>query len=309
MNYCDLHCDTPFELCFRKQKLADGDLNINLEKVKNYDKYLQLAAYCAWKKEDDEKQYKKFLKVVDYFEKEVEENGCAICRSADEIKKNVGRVPSFVLTVEDSRITAGKIERVDELVDIGVRVMTLMWGGETCIGGSHESAAGLTDFGKDVTHRMAELGIIPDVSHASRQTTKDILEITKSHGRPVIATHSCAFALREHTRNLTDGEIRAIAETGGIIGINSFPPFLTNGKATLADAVRHIKYIFDLAGENSVAIGCDFDGMGPNVTKGLEDASKMPNLDAELEKAGFTSAQREKILFSNAYEFLINNIA
>jgi membrane dipeptidase len=143
---------------------------------------------------------------------------------------------------------------------------------------------------------MDTLGMIVDVSHVGIRTVQDILETTKN---PIIASHSGARALRNHTRNLTDAQIDSIAHRGGVIGVVFYPPFISStGSASIQTVIDHIDYIKNRVGVDHVAIGSDFDGI-ETVPVGLEDVSKMPNLTAALLTRGYSITDVHKILGGN----------
>ena len=308
MNYCDLHCDTPLELYLQNEHLNGNALDVTCSGFKGFEHYLQLAAYCPPEKLSDREGLELFFRMADYFKRELSEHGCAFCTDADGIAKAYeSKTPAFVLTLEDARVLDGSIAALHKLFDARVRVLTPLWSGESCIGGSHESVLGLTDFGREVVTECAKLGIITDVSHASPRSADEIINIAVRHGKAVMASHSCAYGVYPHSRNLHDEHLKAIAALGGVVGVNTYPPHLTGGDATLNDIAEHISYFADTVGESYVALGCDFDGMGIH-TKGCENVSLIPSLKDRLIAHGFSSESAEKILFSNAYTFIKNNI-
>ncbi len=308
MNYADLHCDTPLEMFDRGESLASGSLNVTLDNLTFCKKYLQLAAYCPNEDIGDDEGYEKFFRVRDNFLNECTKVGASVVKSAGELKSSVDAgKPTFILTLEDGRVLSGSLSRLERLYEAGVRVLTPLWGGETCIGGSHQSTAGLTKFGRDVAELCGELGIITDVSHASEKSAEELLEIANLHGRPVIASHSCSATLNPHSRNLSDRLLREVSNSGGIVGVNLYPPHLTGGKATLGDAIRHIKHYVSIAGVDRVALGCDFDGMGIFCEDG-SDVSCIERLYSLMAEDGFSEEALEKIFFSNVYNFFTINL-
>ncbi len=307
MNYLDLHCDTPLETYLRSVPLSDPGLNVSTDKYRAFDKYVQLAAFCPHESVTDDEGYELFFKVMDNFKREAIRVGAAVCTDGSTLKRlTENNVPAFMLTVEDARILGGDLKRLYSLIEVGVRVLTPLWGGDTCIGGSHTSDEGLTHFGRDVIKACFETGVIPDVSHASRKSTYEIIELAKSYGRPVIASHSCSYSINPHSRNLTDEEFLGIVETGGIVGVNLYPPHLKGDVAELSDVLDHIRHFLSLSGTTHVALGCDFDGMGI-FARGGEDVGCIPRL-ARLLKDAFGKEVSEKILFTNAYAFLTEHI-
>lgn len=306
MKICDLHCDTPLELTEKKEKFASNSLHIAADKLESFDKYVQLAAFCVPQNMSDDDGYGYFFKCTDYFVKEAKQNGFSVCTEAEGIKNSSEKYKGvFILTVEDARILANDISRLDVLYQAGVRLITPLWGGTTCIGGAHDTENGLTVFGLQTVKRCAELGILVDISHASIKSAQQISDILISRGLPVIATHSNSYSVCPHTRNLTDSQLEVIKKSGGIVGISLYPPHLTeNIRCTADDVCRHILHYVEVIGENSVCLGCDFDGIG-YVPEGLSDISKISVLKDTMISHGISEKQIEKIFYKNAYNFLL----
>ena len=171
-------------------------------------------------------------------------------------------------------------------------------------GGEH---GGLSEFGKQVIKRMNELGMIIDVSHASSSTLYDVLEISSS---PIIASHSGAWEIKNHNRNLKDSEMLAIAEKGGGIQVATWRFVLSNlpkAQVTVKHLADHIDHVVKVVGIDHVGLGTDFDGGGGVV--GLENASKVKNLTIELLKRGYSEEDLGKFWGGNiirVWEEVIN---
>jgi len=131
----------------------------------------------------------------------------------------------------------------------------------------------------------------------------DLEPIARKHAAPIVATHSNARALANHPRNLTDEQLRVIASTGGVAGLNVYRAFVRRGKkVTLKDVVAQVRHMVKLAGVDHVAIGSDYDGGTP--VKALRDASRWPRLIEALRKDGFGDAELRKIFAENAMRVL-----
>ncbi len=308
MNLFDLHCDTALELYLQNQPLKDGSLHVSLDKARMYDTYIQTMACWSDKSLSDNDAYTQFLLVTDRLRDELAENHIPLIRDKSDLadvrhKQRRG----VILAVEDARLLAGDLSRIQSLHDRGVRFMTLLWSGETCIGGAHDTGAPLTDFGRTVVETCFHCGIVPDLSHASRRVTEEVLTMAKAAHKPAVATHSNAFAVHAHTRNLTDSEFRAVAACGGIVGISLYPPHLTDGACAISDVIRHVKHFLSVGGEDTLALGCDFDGI--EITPdSLSNLSCMGLLYEELCRSGISERVADKIFFENAYGFTAANI-
>lgn len=216
-------------------------------------------------------------------------------------------------SVDDENVDVA-LQRLHEFYDYGARYMSMTWNNSNRLGvsafdarGGKRKTKGLSDAGKKVAREMVKLGMLLDVSHVSEDTFWDIIHIAKEFHAPVLASHSNARALCNHVRNLTDEQLKAVAETGGAVGINFIATFLKRGGrgagANVDDVVRHINYVRDLIGVDYIGIGSDYDGfMTPPV--GLENAGKMQNLVAALRKTGYRQSDIDKILGLNALRVL-----
>lgn len=206
--------------------------------------------------------------------------------------------------LEDARSLAAGPSRVDRLARWGVRYVTLTWNNGNRFATSCEDTrtGGLTAAGRELVAALDDRGIVVDVSHASDATIDDVLAAAK---RPPIASHSSSRALRRHPRNVSDRHARAIADRGGVIGVNVFPFFIDDvyGSAAVDDVAAHVEHLWDVAGEDAVAFGSDFDGI-PDPPRELVDASEFPRLIACLLDRGHAATRIEKFARTNAVRAL-----
>lgn len=206
-----------------------------------------------------------------------------------------------IVVVEGAHCIEDNLDNLRTFYKAGVRVMTITWNNSTAWAVSAKDAAagvkgGLADFGKEVIRTMDSLGMIIDVSHGGPQTVTDILATSRN---PIIASHSGVAALRNHYRNLTDAQIRSIAQRGGVIGVVFYPTFLvSSGTARLENVLQHIDYIKNLVGIDYVALGSDFDGI-ETTPVGLEDVTKFPAITEALLQRGYSRQDVRKILGEN----------
>lgn len=205
-----------------------------------------------------------------------------------------------VFMLEGGHCIQDDIQNLKAFYEKGVRCMTITWNNSTSWAvsaqDSRSATVGLSDFGKQVIRTMDSLGMIIDVSHVGKKTVDDILATSV---RPIVATHSGCAKLRDHYRNLTDDQIRAIAQRGGVIGVVFYPTFLSSSSTVSIDTViKHIDYIKNLVGVDYVALGSDFDGI-EKTPVGLEDVSKFPALTNALLARGYSRSDVRKILGGN----------
>lgn len=184
---------------------------------------------------------------------------------------------------------------------LGLRVLTLTWSLRNQIGEGvfERTNRGLTNLGVEVVGKAEELGVLIDLSHINEAGFWDALEVTSF---PVIASHSNAKALCDHPRNLTDDQLKAIAERGGVVGAVAIPGFVDKEHPTLEKYVQHIEYMVNLIGYRHVGLGFDFvyylHGWSGKSVEGLENEGKLPQL---IEKLGenFSEKEIDAITFSN----------
>lgn len=212
----------------------------------------------------------------------------AIATTPDELWQNKFKgIKSVVKGIENGYAVGLDIDNVDRYRSRGVAYMTLCHNGDNDICDSHKGNNehnGLSDFGREVVARMNKVGMMVDLSHASEKSFWDALECST---KPIICSHSSSRALCDHTRNLTDEQIRALASSGGVAQVCLYSGFLKKGgNATIDDAVRHIMHMIDVMGVDHVGIGSDFDGGGG--LPGLEDASWFVTLTERLMAEGLS---------------------
>ncbi|MFH1525368.1 MAG: membrane dipeptidase [Bacteroidota bacterium] len=243
--------------------------------------------------------------LLDIFESEVFVNSASIeqAGSYDQAMSVVANNKiAGVIGVEGGHAIENSLEKLTRLYNRGMRYMTITWNNSTdwaiSASDSRTNSQGLSEFGREVISKMDSLGVIIDVSHVGIQTIKDILTITNN---PIIASHSGARALLNRYRNLYDWQIQDIANSGGVIGIVFYPPFLgaNSNSVDIETVIDHIDYIVNLVGINHVSLGSDFDGIGTNTVNGLENTSKFPDLTWGLLNRGYSRDDIELILGGN----------
>lgn len=249
-----------------------------------------------------------------------------------EAAKAEGRIALF-MTIENGSAIDNELDALDAYYGLGVRLMTL------CHNGTHDwcdSATdapkhdGLSAFGKDVVRRMNRLGMVVDLAHVSHKVMHDVLDVSSV---PVVWSHSNAFSLCDHPRNVPDDVLDRVAGSGGLVMATFVPDFISQAsrdwhrpakdqygktpdgmdykkaeaeitaksgprpKATLAQYCDHLDYLARRIGFDHVGIGSDF--FGGAVPEGLEDTSAFPGLIAELIRRGWSEQDLEKLAGGN----------
>ncbi len=203
-----------------------------------------------------------------------------------------------LLGVEGAHALEGELANVDTLFAAGYRMIGLTHFFDNAVGGSAHGIrkGGLSALGERVLDRVAELGMMIDLAHASEALLDDV---TSRTGRAVVVSHTGVDGTCPGPRNLSDDQLRRIAETGGVVGIGLWPEAVCG--ETPADWARAVRYTADLVGVEHVALGSDWDGAVPAIV----DASGTEHLTAALLDAGFSSEEIRAILGENTLRVLL----
>lgn len=206
---------------------------------------------------------------------------------------------AIVPAIENGFAIGTDIMQLERFRDLGACYITLCHNGDNDICDSAcrsvHTHGGLSAFGREVVQRMNRLGLIIDLSHAAESTFWDVLRLST---KPVVATHSSARALCDHPRNLTDNQLHALAEHGGVCQVCLYSDFLAaDGKADIETVMRHIDHIVQVAGIDHVGIGSDFDG-GTELP-GCSACNEMIALTVALLRRGYTDSDIAKIWGGN----------
>ena len=288
MRIFDMHADTPYKMLLKNVGFSDESLHISNEKTKAFSSYKQVFAFWCDNEKDDSTVYSDFFRMREHFLKSIKE-------CANDIE--------YYFSIEDARLLEGEIGRLSLLYSLGVRIITLVWRGHSIIGGAYDTEEGLTEFGKKALDTMLNIGIVPDVSHASRKIISEVHEASAEKKVPFIATHSNSYTVHNHRRNLFDEDFLKIKGSSGIVGISLAPEHLCEGEAHICDVIKHIEHYLSLGGEDTVCLGCDFDGID-STPKELCDISKIYLLKNELLRLGYSEELTDKIFYKNANNFI-----
>lgn len=301
MKYIDLHCDTATVCLDGGYPLANAPLQVNLQKLNRAECAAQCFAIFTEGKnaKSDFEKYKNFLLTS------VKENNLTLVKSfSGLISCAQSKKTGVMLTVENLGFTDGNVDEITALKNFGAIMASLVWNNENSLAYpniilngnapdlSKREQRGLKKKGSETVELLDSLKIIVDLSHLSDGGTDEILNGRKI---PVVASHSNARAVCDTPRNLTDGQIKKIADCGGVIGINFCKNFLGYGNA-FDCVLKHIQHIIKVGGEGVVSFGSDFDGI-PEVD-GLEGCEKMPKL-LEFLSDNIGIKATEKICFEN----------
>lgn len=300
----DGHCDSLGDLTLGKRNLRGLTDSGHWDLIKARDANIGLQFFAAY----IEKEFKPFLATQRGLEhlqaalKFIDENkdDVFLIRNKDDLARlGKTRAIGLLINIEGGEILGESLFMLDLIYRLGVRSIGLTWNERNAIAdgvGEQNSKGGLSCFGLKVISEMNTLGMIIDVSHINEAGFWDVINTSN---KPIIASHSCAQAICQHPRNLNDQQLQALAEINGVVGINFCQDFLSNsGQANIDDVVKHICYIAEIAGVDTVGFGSDFDGI-PSTPQGLEDAARFPLLIEKLKDCGFSTEEIRKICHKN----------
>ncbi|HEU0037357.1 MAG TPA: dipeptidase [Kofleriaceae bacterium] len=216
--------------------------------------------------------------------------------------KAAGRIAALG-GIEGGHALEGKLEWIEAFSRRGVRYLGLLHFSDNAIGRPAKGRGdkideGLTAFGRDVIRECERTGVIVDLAHINRRGFFDALELATL---PLMVSHTGVRGVHEHWRNIDDEQLRAVAANGGCVGIIFARRFL--GGASIDAVVDHILHIINVAGDDTPALGSDFDGFVVP-PEGLEDVAAMPNLTVALSRRGVAPRVLEKILGGNVLRVL-----
>lgn len=234
--------------------------------------------------------------------------GMKVCRSASDICDAMARGAfASVFHIEGVEAFDADLDALYVLHQAGLRTLGPVWSRPNIFAygvpfrfpSTPDIGPGLTEAGKRLIKVCNQLKIMVDLSHMNEQGFWDISRLSDA---PLVASHSNAYALCNHSRNLTDRQLDAIRETGGLVGINFGVLFLRqdgikNPDTDIAELVRHVDYIANRIGIDHVALGSDFDGT--TIPAAMKDAGDLQLLVDEMRKAGFDQDALEKICHGN----------
>lgn len=257
----DAHCDTLYRIMTEsEQHLLGGNGHWDLSRMTEFAPQAQFFALFADSAQSGAAE--KVARQLHIFRRECElfQPYITACTNGQEALAAVdqGKIAAF-LSVEGGELLHCSVEGLRNAYQQGVRAVNLTWNRANALSGSHceEANRGLSRQGRVFVQEMQRLGMLVDVSHLSEAGFWDLLEMTE---KPVIASHSNSQAVFFHTRNLTDAQFTGIMEYRGVVGLNAYAGFLSDTTASQEDLLRHLEHFLALGGQETVALGGDWDG-------------------------------------------------
>jgi membrane dipeptidase len=306
MRLFDAHCDVLLKLWLNRSLSFHDDpsLHVTWSSLQQANGKVQCFAIYIPQNVYPESRFTVALEMVDLFLEEVIGNfpNMKFVRSKSDISSLGPNEIGAMLTLEGCDAIGESLVKLKTLLRLGVSSVGLTWNHANSVadGAWEERGAGLSNFGKQVVHVLNEEKCWVDVSHLSEKGFWDVIEMADYP----IASHSNAYALCAHPRNLRDEQIWALIKKNSVIGITFVPSFVRQDKhpATITDVLRHLDYICSLGGSRHVGFGSDFDGIDETVI-GLENFKCYENLINELQKH-YSETDVQRFLFDNFYDRL-----
>ena len=300
----DAHCDT-ISRCWREYEDIDRNSGtVSLELTEGaFDRYCQI--FALWTAEGYtgyplggngvENAYRALLRcfktqMARYCGRIVQ------CRTANDVEcaHRQGKAAAF-LSIEGAELIGCDPARLDEAAAEGVVAINLTWNHANALSGSNAEHPehGLTSLGKQFVSKMEDLRILVDVSHLSEAGFWDVM---KQARRPILASHSNAKSVWNHTRNLTDEQITAIIENQGVIGLNLYQDFV-GGSRDLDMLRAHLDHILELGGAANVGLGGDWDGC--DVINDLPSIDRLSSFYEYLLRHGYHETDVQNLFYTN----------
>ncbi|MBD5133003.1 MAG: membrane dipeptidase [Clostridiales bacterium] len=297
----DAHCDTIARCYYLNEGLRYNTGQLSLERTVCFARYCQFFALWTEKEyaeEDGRALEDSYYVLLNCFKKQMAQNPDKIvqCRTAEEAQRAncQGKAAAF-LTVEGAELLGCDPDRLDQAAEDGVVAINLTWNHANVLSGSsrEQPERGLSTIGRRFVEKMEELHILVDVSHLSEAGFWDVVGMAR---RPIIASHSNAKSVWDHTRNLTDGQITAIIKNQGVIGLNFYQGFV-GGSRDLDMLRAHLDHILALGGAASVALGGDWDGC--DTIEALPSIDSLPRLYEHLLRHGYGETVVQDLFYNN----------
>ena len=325
----DLHGDILLDVLHRRRMLAEDHvlLGHHLEPLKLGQVKVQVLPVYVESRYQPEGTLRQAILAIDALYQELSESGDAfqLVRSSQDLAATLQSDSiGVLLSFEGAEPLGRDVSLIDLFYKLGLRVLGLTWNRANLFaqGVLEDTDQGLSLLGRDLVSRANRIGVILDVSHLNRRSFWDLLESTNG---PVLASHSNAFTVCNHPRNLTDDQIRALAAKGGLIGLNFVPRFVGPGNL-LSGLVNHAEHIAGLVGISHLALGPDFidhiQHIGvfepktqrllrpeePHWPQELPSVRVLPLLYQELRLRGFSDDDSRSIMGTNALNFLSSHL-
>jgi len=309
----DCHCDTATYFNQKKYpdyrfSLKNSDAHVDLPRMKEGGIFLQFFAVCVENYSPNYLQaMENALTTIECYWQTIQENTGFIepvKKAADLNVLQVNHLPGALLSLEGAAAAGYDINLMRLFYRLGVRCLSLTWNYRNQMADGlfeKNTGSGLTRLGKEIVGMAEKSGMLLDLAHLSPGGFFNAMDLIE---KPPLVSHANLSGVCSHERNLSDEQLKLLAEKGGMVGITFHPYFINNtAEASLEKLLEHFVYAANLVGVEHVGIGSDFDGIDHTV-KELIDVSYYEYLSSGLLQKGFLPFEIESILSGNAKNML-----
>lgn len=307
--FADFHCDTLLNIYLRDMDFSKANKfgHIDLPRLQEAKHIFQCFAVFVDPKHGQEAALRQTLRLIDAAKEKIfSQPQVSWVKAGEDLDSALEKGNlAGLLSIEGADFLGDDLFLLDLVHHLGVRLITLTWNGRNSIADGVKvggNGGGLTEIGFQALKKMQDLGIIVDVSHLSE---RGFWDVSKASTKPFVASHSNAWEICNHPRNLKDEQIREIARHGGLIGMNLCRPFVAENRAeqTLETVVKHVSHIAHVAGPEVICLGCDLDGIR-EMPEGMRDVRDVPRIAQLLSEAGFSEQEIRAICHENLIRFV-----
>ena len=310
----DAHCDTVRLFASRKKdydfKRRNNCGHLDLPRLKDAGFLLQIFALYIEEEYKPVGSLKRALQLLDLLIANLARcrNETTVILSRPDLAalKDQQKI-GVLISIEGGEALEGEVAVLRMLFRLGIRALGLTWNQENQLAvgvGNGSGGRGLTALGRRVIRELNRLGMLVDLAHINEKGFDQALETSS---KPVVVSHANARQLCDHPRNLSDRQLKALADNKGVIGLSFCPAFVDQHQATVDRLLDHFVHVAEIAGVDSLALGSDFDGI-ESVIPGLEDVSALPSLVEGLGNRGFSAQEIAKITSVNMLRVLAENL-
>lgn len=305
MRIIDLHCDTISRLLETGESLYQNNGHFDLKRAQKAGLVMQFFSLFLYPNEQGA-ALKGVLQQIDRFYEETEQHAAMVypLLSVDDYQPDDHRIAAL-LHLEGGECLGTEQEYLRIMYRLGLRSVGLTWNNRNLLADGVKEGnndGGLSQAGRKMVREIRKLGMLLDLSHMA---PNGFYQAIDEYQGPVLVTHANARSICDHPRNLDDSQLKRLAESGGVIGLNQVSDFVRiDNKPYLEDFINHIVYVCSLIGVEHVALGSDFDGADHVVLPGVDAYAQLEN---NLLQKGFNRQEMEMI-FSNNAERVIRQI-
>ena len=311
IEFADFHCDTLLRIAHRNFNFSarNKEGHLDLPRLQDTNCIFQCFAAFFSPRLGQEAALRQTLRLLHTAKEKVFAlPQVTWVRSAEDVKDFEKGNLLGLLSIEGADFVGSDLFLIELVHSLGVRLITLTWSLRNSLGDGVEVGAsgGLTDLGRKAVKIMENTGIIVDISHIAEQGFWDLCKIAN---KPFVASHSNAWTICPHPRNLKDDQIREISRRKGIIGMNFCPSFIAENRPEqdLPKLVQHMVHIAELGSVDILCLGADLDGIR-ELPLGVDDVQSFNKLPPLMEAAGFSHKDIQAICAGNLLKFLKDNL-